>query len=171
MEPKSTKGVGESLPPSVIQVTNPAAFSVPEVQDLIIKGLKSLYDTGMKPELLWNELLKWVTGQEGVVPAVFIGFENNKFLSFLLLDRPRTIFDPYPNIVYFQNLGSNSLRRLMISRLIDHVRWTGYKVLSFTNGTTAPDSVYVRSLCRTGKTQLTGRRILWEFDDEGTVRG
>jgi hypothetical protein len=171
MEPKTLGEEPKASPPIAIKLSNPRGLLLPEVQDLINLGLKPLFDQGLDPSEVWLELVRWVAAGANSCSAVFIGHENGKFLSFLLLEAPKPPFDPYPNVVFFQNLGSNSLRRAMIKQLVDHLQQTGHKTVSFHNGAKVPDSVYIRTLCKTGSAKATGSRILWRWgNDEGTIR-
>lgn len=170
MEPKKP-GEAAVSPPSAIRVARVEALLVPEVQDLLNAGLADLYRAGVNPDRAWTELAKLVSCGESLHGGLFVGAENDKFLSFLILEPPRLPWHPFPHILHYQNLGSSKLKRLMREQLLAYVRGLGYTTITFTNSTSIPDSVYIRAQCRNDRTQIVGSRIMWDIGEDGRSKG
>lgn len=128
----------------IIQLRNPNALMVPEVQRILKAAVES--DALMAPGGLSSvaeDLIEYVTNPNHFL---FLGAEAGKFKAMLMGHFPNGQLFPYPQVIVLYNEGSKELKTAIQQRYIDIMLERGYTKTLAMNGSKRSDRAWLKSL-------------------------
>lgn len=126
----------------VVQIKNPAAFTLPEVAGVLQKALA--ITQRVEPATAGDyaeDIIRMVSDDNAFV---FLGEEGGHFKLIILGFLPTMKLFPHATIVSFYNEGSRGLRDLGKSKLMDFIKSRGYNTAWAVNGTGNSDAAWLR---------------------------
>lgn len=135
----------------VVEVTNPQALTVLEVQLLLKRAVES--DVLITPygfDALATDLFNLVTDPRSFL---LLGFEEGHFASVVMGYFPNGNMFPYPTITLFYNEGSPELLTATKRKLLEHLAANGYSKALAVNATKHSDKAWSKVFKAPGTTQ------------------
>lgn len=124
----------------VVQIKNPAAFTLEPVADLLGRALA--ITQRIEPDQMAAvapDILNMVADDNAFV---FLGEEAGKFKLIILGFLPTTRLFPHATIVSFYSEGSRALREAGKQKLMDFIKSRGYNNAWAVNGTGNTDAAW-----------------------------
>ncbi len=123
----------------IVRLTNPEAFSRPEVQRLFERAFEE------------NPLVNWEDAKEEMTRValdpnvnILIGAEEGRLKALSIGCLPVSTLSPNPTAYYFFNRGSAKLRKALINATVDFFLQAGYTRFWASNLTGVSDEAYAR---------------------------
>lgn len=128
----------------VIEVRNPKALAVVEVQQLLKRAVESgalIAPNGF--DTVAKDIFEFVTNTQNFM---LLGAEQGHFKSVVLGYFPVGNLFPYPTVVLFYNEGSKDLLEATKEKLLDIIVSNGYTSMLAVNGTGHSDRAWLKVL-------------------------
>lgn len=126
----------------VVQIKNPATFTIPAIADLLARALAKTQNISddLRPTVA-QDIINMTVDPNAFI---FLGAEDGEFKLVFMGFLPVSNLFPHPTVVSFYSEGSRALRELGKQKLIDYIRESGYNHAWAVNGTGNSDKAWER---------------------------
>lgn len=136
-----------------IRLTNPQVFQVPEVQDIFRRALANFTMFNGNFDEAIPELERLVQNERA---GVIIGVDKGVFKGIGIALLPDDKFSPIPQVPLFYNEGDMSMKRAIVTKIVDFIAQSGYTKFHAINTTDKADSIWARGFRRAGPSKRVG---------------
>lgn len=145
----------------VIELTNSNALEWRELADFF----KMAFAGSFLKRASWEDVKPALGGfMDSPNAAVFLGLEGDRFAGGSIILLPEVRFIPYPQVVHLFCFGSPTLRRALVTKVVDFARENGYSTIWAINGSGKPDSVWKRAFRSAGPARKIGSIMAFDLE-------